>query len=308
MAKWWLKAVVQKAISFLPYKEQVNFFFQKYVTRGVDLDDRHFRYKLEAARDHLKYYARYGTVPPAEAMALELGTGWYPIVPALLFLAGFREVVSVDIRSWMNRERQLIALRRILDYHDSGRLQPYLSDPRPDRLATLRELCGPAGDTLNQAEISARLHLRALVMDATRLDFPDDHFDFICSNNTFEHVHAPVLRSILAEFRRVWKPDGVMSHFIDLSDHFAHLDAGIDIYHFLRYSDRQWARIDNDIQPQNRLRWRDYRDLYTDLGIPVREEEVVAGDAGAVRATSVSDAFSGYTAEELAISHGYLVS
>ena len=51
-----------------------------------------------------------------------------------------------------------------------------------------------------------------------------------------------------------WKPDGLHSHFIDMSDHFAHMDSSISIYHFLRYSEAQWKRIDNSIQPQNR--WR----------------------------------------------------
>ena len=308
LSKWILKAVVQKAISFLPYKENINFFFQKYVTKGVELNDTHFGYKLAAARDHIRYYDQYGSATADRSTVLELGTGWYPIVPTMLFLAGFGQIVSVDIRSWMTRDRQLLAINRMLNYYETGQLQAYLPQLREDRLMVLREICAANPETLTAADISARIHLQPLVMDATRLDFADDYFDFICSNNTFEHVYTPVLRGILTEFKRVLKPDGVMSHFIDLSDHFAHLDPSIDIYHFLRYSRRQWQLIDNAIQPQNRLRWRDYVQLYRELDIPIRKEDFLAGDVAAVHAAEIDEEYAGYTAQELAISHGYIIS
>jgi SAM-dependent methyltransferase len=307
MAKWMLKAVVQKAISYLPKKEQVNFFFQKYVTKGVYLDDQHFAYKLEAARDHLRFYDRFGTEPRQRANVLELGTGWYPIVPTVLFLAGFEQTTSIDLRRWMNPTRQRIAFTRILDYYDRGLLQAYAPDIDQERLAILREICAaPLPDDV--ATGNAAINLSYRVMDATSLDFPDAAFDFICSNNTFEHVFAGVLKDILKEFKRVVKPTGVMSHFVDLSDHFAHMDGSINIYNFLRFSAKQWRMIDNDIQPQNRLRWKDYRAMYTDLGIPIRHEEIRKGDTSLVAEIPLAEEFRAYTAEELAVSHGYFIS
>ena len=307
MPNWILKAAVQKAISFLPYKEDINFFFQKHITRGVDLDDTHFGYKLAAARDHIRYYRKYCTVPPANATVLELGTGWYPIVPTLLYLAGFDRIVTIDIRDWTSKERQITAIRRILDYYDTGRLQEYLEAVDPQRLATLRDLARKP-ETYTVGTLHAAIRTEAHIMDATRLDFPAHTFDFICSNNTFEHIYAPVLRDILREFKRVWKPDGVMSHFIDLSDHFAHLDSSITIYNFLRFTERQWAAIDNSIQPQNRLRWPDYLAMYRQLDIPIREEDYLGGDAGAVQAVKLAKQYADYSVESLAISHGFIIS
>lgn len=308
MAKWILKAIVQKAISFLPRKERINFFFQKHVTKGVDLDDQHFAYKLEAARDHLRFYGRFGSVARQTAEVLELGTGWYPIVPTVLYLAGFQRTTSIDLRRWMDPTRQRIAFTRILDYHDRGLLQAYAPDIDPERLAALREfISGPLPADVSEGNALIRLNYR--VMDATRLDLPDASFDFICSNNTFEHVYAGVLKDILREFKRVLKPDGTMSHFIDLSDHFAHMDGSINIYNFLRYTDKQWRLIDNDIQPQNRLRWKDYLAMYADLGIPIRHEEVRPGNPELVNAIPLAPAYTiTYTTEELAVSHGYIIS
>ena len=307
MAKWILKAVVQKAISFLPAKERINFFFQKYVTRGVELTDEHLGYKLDAARDHIRYYDKYGTVDRKEARTLELGTGWYPIVPLMLYLSGFSQTVSIDIRKWSNKERQLIAIARVLEYYDRGLLGTYFKAVQPDRIEVLREVLAHP-DTYDEDRINERIGLEIRIMDATQLDFPDGSFDLICSNNTFEHIYPHVLRRILKEFKRVLKPAGVMSHFIDLSDHFAHLDGAIGIYNFLRFTHKQWALIDNDIQPQNRLRWPDYVAMYQDLKIPIREEAFRAGDPALVKQVPLAADYRGYSPEQLAISHGYIIT
>ena len=66
------------------------------------------------------------------------------------------------------------------------------------------------------------------------LSLQKESVDFICSNNTFEHIPQEILRDILVEFKRVLHPNGLMSHFIDMSDHFAHFDSRITIYNFLQ--------------------------------------------------------------------------
>ena len=45
-------------------------------------------------------------------------------------------------------------------------------------------------------------------MDATRMTFPDNTFDFVYSFNTFEHLPEP--RPVLRDLRRVVKPGGVV--------------------------------------------------------------------------------------------------
>jgi hypothetical protein len=130
----------------------------------------------------------------------------------------------------------------------------------------------------------------------------------IHSNNVFEHVYPSVLEAILVEFQRILGKNGIMSHFFDGSDHFAHFDKTINIYHFLKYSDRAWAMIDNDVQPQNRFRFRDYLEMYEKLNIKIVETEVRKGDLNLLADVRVNQKFASYLPAELAISHGYLVS
>jgi len=307
ISKWMIKALVQKLISFFPQREKINFFFQKHVTRGVELSDDYFAYKLTHARDHLRYFRQYGSLPLSEATILELGLGWYPIVPIALFLSGAKRIISVDIQDWMTARSQLATIRKFEEWRKSGQLDDYLPELDEERwalmLALTQKEVAPGLE-----EISRVIHLQPMLEDARALPFSESEIHYICSNNTFEHIPAPVLSDILKEFGRVLQEGGVMSHFIDLSDHFAHFDSRISIYHFLRFSERQWRWIDNRIQPQNRLRWRDYLGLYADLGIPVTEASIRPGDPELVARLPLAGQYRSYSAAELAISHGYLVS
>jgi SAM-dependent methyltransferase len=225
----------------------------------------------------------------------------------MLFLNDFKKTISIDISNWMNLDRQIIAFQKILEYYDKGVLAEYADDINPDKVTVLRDICENRNDyTID--EINETINLEYKLMDATSLDFEDKTFDLICSNNTFEHVYKKVLHGILKEFKRVLKKGGVMSHFIDLSDHFAHLDTTINIYHFLRFSKKEWNRIDNSIQPQNRMRWKDYLEMYAELGIEVKEEDYREGSTDLLEEVNVHAEYSGYTPQELAISHGYIIS
>ena len=62
MSKWILKAIVQKGISFLPFSQKINYFFQKYVTRGVYLSDEYFEDRLIHCREHYKQFRKYSSV------------------------------------------------------------------------------------------------------------------------------------------------------------------------------------------------------------------------------------------------------
>ena len=107
MRKWWLKAVIQKIISLCPFKNKVNFIFQKYITNGVNLTDELFNNKMVHCHDHLECCKLKNT---NKGRFLELGTGWFPVIPIALYLAGANEIISIDINPLINRQRFLETL------------------------------------------------------------------------------------------------------------------------------------------------------------------------------------------------------
>ncbi|MBL0308619.1 MAG: class I SAM-dependent methyltransferase [Bacteroidetes bacterium] len=306
MKKWVQKAVVQKVVSYLPFNHQVNFLFQKYVTKGVYLTDEYFSSRLEHATQHLKKYQQFsGKKIPAST--LEIGTGWYPVVPVCFFLSGVEKIYSVDITFLTSKKRIETTLRKFVEYHDSGKLTGYLSYD-PDKYQTLLSLLQNF-EQLSLDNILHDLRITYKIEDARQLSLPDGSIDLVNSNNTFEHIYPVILHPILKDFKRVVKKQGgVMSHSIDMSDHFAHFDKSINIYNFLRFSDREWIWIDNSIQPQSRLRITDYRKMYEDLQIPVSEETFREGNLLELKTIPLDKKYAEMRLDDVAISHCHFVS
>ena len=304
--KWVLKAIVQKTISYLPGRRGINFLFQKYVTKGVFLSDEYFYDRLGHAREHLAGYRRFaGQAVPATC--LEIGTGWYPVVPIAFFLAGATTIYSVDIEFLTSTERLKTTLHRLVDAADQGRLAEYVA-VQPDRYAVLKQLLAEI-DRVPLDDALRRLHITYLIEDARQLSLPDDSLDLINSNNTFEHIYPAILIPIMAEFRRVVKKrGGVMSHFIDMSDHFAHFDHSITIYNFLRFSEAEWAMVDNSIQPMSRLRLADYHRIWRDLQIPISAETTRPGSVAELATVPLAAPYATQPAADVAVSHCHLVS
>ena len=100
-----------------------------------------------------------------------------------------------------------------------------------------------------------------------------------------------------------------MSHFIDMSDHFAHLDKSISAYNFLKFSKTQWKLIDNSIQPQNRLRICDYTTLLKNAQFKVVFEEPLIDSAITIDKVNLNRDFKhNYTNDCLSATHVLLVA
>lgn len=305
MKKWILKAVVQKSISFLPFKHRLNLLFQTYVTRGVQLSDAYFEDKLIHFKQHNQFRTKYLKNKTSWSV-LEIGTGWYPVIPVCCFLAGAEKITSVDLSRLTNKEKLKTTLAAFMESKQVGQLENFISIAS-ERWNTLEKLYVNI-DQMSFEDCCQRLHFDYLVTDARSLPLKEDSIEFILSNNTFEHIYEDILKDILKEFKRVLAPGGLMSHFIDMSDHFAHLDKSITIYNFLQFSPAQWDRIDNTIQPQNRLRISHFREMYKELDIPINEEVNRPGDVSLVKTIPIHDYLKEIPMEEIAISHSYLAS
>ena len=294
MAKWILKAVVQKGISLLPLSHRLNFLFQKYITRGVFLTDAYTEDKLIHFLKHRDF------VKPENARLLELGTGWYPLIPLFYYLEGAESVVSIDLNPLATDAGIRTTAQQLIAWKSAGRLKA-LSVNDPHRWKQIETL-GTSPDPHQQLK---SMNISLLLADARHTSFPSESFTGIVSNNTLEHVFPEAMESIFREFNRLLPAGGRMSHFIDMSDHFAHLDSGISIYNFLRFSSMQWKWIDNDVQPQNRLRIPQYRDVFEKTGFKILKELLRAGSVEAIRNLKIHPEWSRFSIEELAVSHAY---
>lgn len=306
MKIWILKAIIQKTISFLPYPHRFNYFFQKYVTKGVYLTDEYFYDRLEHAKNHLEAFYKYSPTKNLST-CLELGTGWYPAVPISFFLSDVQKTYSVDIAMHTSVERIFITIDKFKEAYEKGELAtsiPQFNEERYQQLISLRK-----NSSIDLSALLESLHIEYLIGDARKLNLQDGSVDLVTSNNTFEHIYPDTLSGILKEFARITNHQhGVMSHFIDMSDHFAHFDKSITVYNFLKFSDSQWKIIDNSIQPQNRWRIYDYKKLYQQLNIPILHSTIYPGNIEQVRATNIHTKFRMFPIEEVAVTHCHFIT
>jgi hypothetical protein len=283
----------------------MNYVFQKHVTHSLQHNRADFNARLDVANSHLKFYhSHVGGLPKA---VLELGSGWQPIVPVAFWLCGTSgTLTSIDIED-LRREEQVFDMLKTFEELEPGELLRRLPLLRMDRFRRLQDevrTMDPSGAQRFLMEAG----IRFVVGDACRTDFPSHHFDQIISNYTFEHIPRATLEGILAEFRRVLSPTGLMTHLIDMSDHYSHFDPSITPYNFLRYPRWRWRWFNNSLQYQNRLRASDYRALHIAAGLQILEERLGTNRMGELDAVPLAPEFEGYSRTDLAATHAWLVS
>lgn len=93
-----------------------------------------------------------------------------------------------------------------------------------------------------------------------------------------------------------------------MSDHFAHFDKSITMYNFLKFSNKQWKWIDNNLMPQNRLRINDYKKMYAQLEINIIEETFSPGNISQLNTLRLNTDYLTMQRNELAITHCQFIS
>ena len=305
MPPWMLKAAVQGVTSLLPNAERWSQLLQRYVTGSLKLDEATAKTKADRCTKHLANHAEAAGAARAvsELAVMELGTGWFPVAPVALSLAGARQVFTVDNTSHLTPEHVRRTLEVFAGLVDRGAL----AAPRADRMARLRGLCAEPRPA-PVSEVMRALDVTALVTDARRMRLDAGTVDLFLSNNTLEHIPGPIIEGIFREFYRVGRADAVMSHWIDMGDHYANFDRSIGVYNFLKYPRPVWRLFNNDLQYQNRLRVPDFRDLHAAAGWRIVREDNVAGAPDDLRRIRVAREFRRYREEDLLVYETWMVA
>ena len=304
MPHWKLKALIQGSISRLPDAQRWNRLLQKYITRSLELDDEYLISKWQQALRHTQNYRRH-TGNSRGFSALELGTGWFPINPIGLALSGASPVYTIDRQVLFQREQLVQVLDRFQALADKG-LVELVAEGASERLR--QTLDASQDQTLKAQDLLQMLGIRSIVGDARAMCLETASIDLVCSNNTLEHIPADTIAAIFREFHRLLKRRGLMSHHIDLSDHYSHFDSSISVYNFLQFPEVHWQRYNNDLLYQNRLRLSDYMALHRETAWRVIDEDSLRKPIEALRAVHIADEFRHYDESDLAVYNCWILS
>jgi hypothetical protein len=300
-----LKAAAQGMVSLLPGRHRLNRLFQEHITGSVTLTEAGFAGKVAQCAHHLAGFREARGPGRAPRAVLELGTGWYPIVPIGLALAGAEHVATLDVSPLLEPERVHRVLELYAGMVGDGRLDlPGVDEDRAGRLIEAARARRQRG----AAEMLDALGVTSFVGDARMVSLPAGSIDLFVSNNTLEHIPVGVLVDILAELRRLAAPGAVMDHFIDHSDHYAHFDRSINEFNYLRYGPALWRLFNNRLQYQNRLRASDYRRLVEQAGFRVVALESARGAASELAAVNLAAPFRHYGEADLLALRSWLTA
>jgi hypothetical protein len=307
MPHWLIKSAIHRTISILPRSQKWNEWFQKYITKSLELGPAEFEYKVNCCRRYLDEFLALSPSRADDFTALELGTGWYPIVPIGLFLCGAGRIWSFDIDPLLRRER----LKKILDYFDrferEGKLPQLLPRLRPECVAKLREITAQADLDTPQASL-AKLNIHAIVRDAQHTGLDPKTIDLFFSYSVLEYIPAQIQANLYAEFRRLASSNAVLIEFINLKDQFLNFDRSISPMNFLQYSDSKWRWLDSPLIPQTRLRISDYRRILVESGYEIVKETSKSAPPEQLDRVRLDPKFQKYTREDLLVIETWLVA
>ncbi|HLS46283.1 MAG TPA: class I SAM-dependent methyltransferase [Ornithinicoccus sp.] len=300
--RWWLKAASQGALSLLPGSGRLDDAVRR--RRRAFLTEDYFLSKWTHVKQHLRAVGNPGGRPLRRTRAIEIGTGWFPIVPLGLAVHG-GDVITIDKGKHLDPQRVRLAMQMLSDLEASGRIETGCVE----RLDRLRELLAqPLPDSSSQLLEPLGIHPRiADARDLSRL--PESHgASLLVSNNTLEHIPPEVLHGIFREFRRVCAPEARMSHYVDLADHYAGFDPRISEFHFLTQSPARWRLANNQLGYQNRLQVGDYRRLLEGAGWRITRERLTSRKEAELEGLTLVPPFDAIPVEELLVVKAHLVA
>lgn len=295
---WWFTAAGQAVLATVPGAGRLT---DRVRRRRVYLTDEYLLSKWAHVERHLK--AADGSV--RGLTVVEIGTGWFPVVPLGLALHG-AEVLTVDRDPHLEQPRTALTLERVLTLAEDGRLT--LPEGAVDRGRQAQ--ASPGADGADALAALRSLGVRALLGDAARLsDLPQVHgADLLVSNNTLEHLPPEVLQALFTGFARLASPTARMSHYVDLADHFSYTDPRVGEFHFLGLPDRVWRLANRGEGYQNRLRIHDYRSLLAQTGWRVTREHNQRRDAAELDRVDLAPRYAAVEPHDLLVVKSHLVT
>ncbi len=307
MPHWLIKSAIQRAISMLPASRAWNSLFQTYVTRSLNLSASRFEARLDRCRIHLENFLELHADGARDFTVVEVGTGWYPVVPVGLFLCGAGRIETFDIVPLLQTDRLRTMLARFVEYESSGSLQKFLPRLLPERMDRLRVIAREASG-FSPVELLGKFGIHPHVRGAQDTGVRDGTIDLFLSTGVLEYIPSEVLRAIFIEFRRLGTARATQSHYVNLADEYASFDRSITPFNFLRYSSKRWKLLNSPLTWQNRMRISDYRKLIVETGYEIAKENSVSGSPEDLRKIRLAPEFLNYSEQDLLVLHSWLVA
>lgn len=301
--QWLWKARIQRLIASLPASNQIYLLAQRTVG-GLRAGHVNFMQWFEAVAMTRQWVESTGQSMVGKRF-LEVGTGRLLGVPTALWLRGAEKVVTVDKNRYLSASL-VSEFTRFIRRNPERTVGVFGAHSATELFRhRFEQLVSFSGDLDRLLKLMNVQYIAP--GDAARLPLLAHSIDCHVSFSVFEHVPRHHVLEILKEARRVLVPGGMLIHWIDLSDHFAHSDVSITKINFLRFDEKAWSHLaGNKFMYHNRLRACEFLEIYRDAGFEVAHTRQFRDDASleALRnGFPLSNGFKAIPPEELAVTY-----
>jgi hypothetical protein len=298
--KWALKALSIAIISPLPWAEDVLYFLQKHVARTISR-----QISLERAAKHISGLQAQGFCVE-DAVIVELGPGWIPVIPALFFLLGAKRIYLIDRYRHLKKENVLNVLHRLKD------LLPQIALISRTSLDSIESRYHSATVTQEMGldDMLAALSMQYVAPADTRhTGLPSESVDLITSTSVMQLMSREHIDCVMLESCRILKPHGWLSHLIIHRDPFVAFDGK-----GLRFSDKAWDFLVPARLWANRMREHEYLKYFEQRGFAIKKLDSTTFPkdyqliASLKKARKLAPRFQNETIERLAVGESHFIA
>lgn len=258
---WQVRCAINSAKAIVPFQNRLRQLKRSIRPHALDA----YYEKVISGGCHHIAALRGAGLPVQDQVFLEIGSGWFPIIPMLFRMAGAKRVYLADSHLLLDRRGILAAADFLRDR----------KVPVADRLGVEPARVEDVTEGLDMLALDQMLEKLGFTylapFDIVGGDVP--RVDGVFSQTVLEHIPPQTIEAIIGKLNGALPSGAVMSHGIDNTDHRSHHDKRLGRFDFLRYSDTVWRMF--CINPQdytNRLRHSDYVDMFSRYGCDVHVE------------------------------------
>jgi len=289
--KWYYKAILQKMLSIVPCGFCINDFLQESMGKLSSFN------AMESMEEIKKLFIK----PMIEKFGicsglkiLEIGTGWTPVLPTLLYLMG-NECISFDKFKHLRNKRFSFVLKNVISNIS------HLNDIPGFNLDLVL-------DNYKKIHINDKKDIDTgwkyiAPINTTKLPVENSSQDVVVSRLVLQHIPKKTLPCIIGETYRVLKEGGIAIHKINLHDEYAQDDTGRSAINFLRFPSWFWNNfVNNSIKFVNQDRYPYYLKLFNHSGFRIVAVHKKIDDESyrSIYEMKIAKEFEGYSKEELA--------
>ncbi len=296
---WCIKALTLKTLSLFPGADSIADFYRVRLGKMARFD---VSKRFQSSALMLNMIRRSGVNLPT-ARCLEIGAGWHPTIPIMLYLAGARNLTLTDIKPSLTSRTVPDAMRQYLSHADE--LANLLGLASDRARSDLNRLSSDIPEAWQHTFETEGIHYHAPV-DLSVDSPPGASFELIYSSSVLSFIPKPILLRIIQRSRSMMATGGVCCHNITVADEFHGCDPNITHANFLRFSEKQWQFWGQSrLKHQNRLRPSDYVRMFENAGFEIVECDIEPDPELLPRLPNlkIHPDFQGYPPIELAAVH-----